>query len=505
MAKNNNIYLLIGAIFVLAVFVGGKNLNIFSAHIPTISNEIYYNPEFNTLTCQKLGDRQTSVPVAQTNPGFFGFGTRWETAEGAGADCTMETGQAGCDYDIKATNAQNYLQTTKMVGVSTIDNACVVGHKPVGLEQADWQGCVGEFVGSGSSAMKHVSANTRIKIFSTLSFLVDRRFNPLGLIYERGLGGQYVYNSESCRVQRFNSDDIIDITDTICIKDTTGKFCRGFKDTMLEGESISFFSGTYVASYGKKTLPSGVEGVPILGNVYGFGEIGLKDGTKLQIVDTGKILATYGIGQTLECVPGDSSALQTCGDDWRWHDRAIAEVSCRSQTECYVGEFAGGWSISSQDSKEQTIIRGACVLRTDKQQKISTGQTGVCNYEFESKQVGCTSNFQCSNATPVCDVGNTYTCIESESSGGGLTQQKEICDDEIDNDGDGKIDKDDEDCQNITGDICNLPVIGSFCKGGQLPTDLIIIGLIIILIAVFVLKPSGHGITVIPISGGSAS
>jgi len=182
---------------------------------------------------------------------------------------------------------------------------------------------------------------------------------------------------------------------------------RNFIETFvpLSKENVNF------VEYGGKT------GYCLNRVIYSIATVKTESST-YQIVDTNwnNILSP-----SVDCCPGETEPTRKCNDNFEWE--AISGAECS-----YFNPCAGAEWYPSNNSKE--LIRYNC-------------ENGYCVQD--QKIVECTSDADCINSAKgkYCDT-KTWECSGIPDIN---VTKREICDDGIDNDGDGLIDDADPDCQ----------------------------------------------------------
>lgn len=412
------------------------------AIVPIDTSKIYLDPVFGELKCD-LGDpRSISIPVNIVG-GVSGVVDNFETTDLLASSCIEEVGDYGCDYSV-INHQQNYcaLDNVWMRTRDKTTGKCLSGTN-TGVIKSTVDECGDTVIlyGSGATAVaasQHISANTEVKFYSLCNFLVTKNIRPYVLTYTRGLGGSYVWNSEGCRVVKIGAEGLAQQVETasVCVKDTTvGGYCKAYKGQLAPTESVSFLESYVMSVIDFAPTLNNQQVCCVLGSIYSIGDITLASGSTFKICDTDPTarLGSYGIGGTYPCCSGMTDGTKIC-KNWKWEDLSSTNYPCQVHSQCYVGMFSGGWSTDPSDTTYKTVLRGACI-------------NNLCDYDYEKMKVECTSNGQCSGSTPMCDVGNTWKCIASIGGIIPVNPTREICNDGIDNDGNGLIDINDPTCQ----------------------------------------------------------
>lgn len=365
-----------------------------------VSNEnIYFEPLIGSLCCERSDSRTLQVASSSFNECLFGI--LCKEFHQATIYCNDNVDSSGCDISVKG-HAGGLNMMDLWFQEYYADGTC--RYPNAGGCNDAWTVADDFLEDNYAKPLTNIKPGSRLELWADVPFTVYKEFTPYVLKIKGSTGGENTFNAESCRVQQTNPYSIVDINQIIqssTLTPKTGGYEYIYKDTVPFTECINYIDG--------KWIPILIEFAPTLngqqvacsaGSIYSIGTITLKDGTLIRATD--KVIGTYSPTSQYKCCPGMQTTTQYCGDDWQWHDKSTSSPDCNVDLQCQQGMFIGGWLIDYQEPN--SIIRGRCV-------------NGYCDYRAEILQVECTNNGQCTDPNkPMCDVGNTWKCINSEGA-----------------------------------------------------------------------------------------
>lgn len=409
MRKKNKMYLGVGVLFSIIILIGvfassGLMMQSFDA------SKIYAQPNIGSLCCERDDTKLVSVPITHDEICFLGICNEYTEAIDV---CSGELDPMGCDYQVKIGPAGfDWLLGRDVHGaVKTETGQCYVGYPST--DSGAYEGCypdvvLAELSSNWQTVLVHVPVDSKVYLRSMSDMVVQKSFTPYILNYKGGTGGEVPWNVEGCRVEKTNPTAPIDMNQLIVsetlqsYQDVNAQYYFHTNDQIPFGRCVNFIESWQLSPIQFAPTLNGQKVACQLGGVYNIGTITFLDGSTLQVVD--KQIATYGSSGTYQCCPGMGDATKVCTADWKWESKDTAQVQCSSEIQCQIAGSSslGNWQLWDMRADGCTIAQGACV-------------NGYCDYKATTKEVACCYNGQCSGDKPVCDIGNTWTCVASVS------------------------------------------------------------------------------------------